>query len=68
MIDKRSKDEPPYKVGYRRPPKEGQFKPGKSGNPRGRPKGKRPISVVIQEILDQKVSITENGATRLGPE
>ena len=26
-------------VGYKRPPKSGQFKPGKSGNPRGRPKG-----------------------------
>ena len=26
-------------VGYGRPPKEHQFKPGQSGNPRGRPKG-----------------------------
>ena len=26
-------------VGYCRPPKAHQFKPGKSGNPRGRPKG-----------------------------
>jgi hypothetical protein len=25
---------------YRKPPKEHQFKPGKSGNPRGRPKKK----------------------------
>lgn len=27
-----------YSVGYRRPPAHSQFKPGKSGNPRGRPK------------------------------
>lgn len=27
-----------YSVGYRRPPTHSQFKPGKSGNPRGRPK------------------------------
>ena len=26
-------------VGYAKPPKSGQFKPGQSGNPRGRPKG-----------------------------
>lgn len=26
-------------VGYKRPPKAHQFKPGQSGNPRGRPKG-----------------------------
>ncbi|MFZ1726632.1 MAG: DUF5681 domain-containing protein [Albidovulum sp.] len=36
---------PGYEVGYARPPAERQFKPGQSGNPRGRPKGaknKRP--------------------------
>jgi hypothetical protein len=26
-------------VGYKRPPKHGQFKRGQSGNPKGRPKG-----------------------------
>lgn len=26
-----------YKVGYRKPPKHSQFKPGRSGNPSGRP-------------------------------
>lgn len=36
---------PGYEVGYAKPPKDTQFKPGQSGNPRGRPKGaknKRP--------------------------
>ena len=34
--------EPPnYEVGYRRPPKASQFTPGRSGNPKGRPKGAR---------------------------
>jgi hypothetical protein len=28
-----------YDVGYGKPPKEARFKPGQSGNPRGRPKG-----------------------------
>lgn len=27
-----------YEVGYGKPPKPGQFKPGQSGNPKGRPK------------------------------
>jgi Family of unknown function (DUF5681) len=31
-----SGDGPPYQVGYGRPPKSTQFKPGQSGNPRGR--------------------------------
>jgi hypothetical protein len=30
-----------YKVGYGRPPLHGQFKPGTSGNKKGRPKGGR---------------------------
>lgn len=29
---------PPYEVGYGRPPKATQFKPGQSGNPKGRPR------------------------------
>jgi len=31
----------PYEVGYRKPPKETRFRPGQSGNRRGRPKGSR---------------------------
>lgn len=30
-----------YEVGYGKPPASGRFKPGQSGNPRGRPKGAR---------------------------
>lgn len=33
--------EPTYRVGYGKPPAESQFKPGRSGNPKGRPKGSR---------------------------
>jgi Family of unknown function (DUF5681) len=32
---------PPYEVGYRKPPAASQFKPGRSGNPKGRPRGAR---------------------------
>lgn len=34
-------DRAPYDVGYGKPPEVTRFKPGKSGNPKGRPKGKR---------------------------
>lgn len=36
-INKQSKKQS-SKVGYCNPPKEHQFKPGQSGNPKGRPK------------------------------
>ena len=54
-------------VGYGRPPKATQFKKGQSGNPRGRPKGSRPVGAVLQEILGQRIAVTENGKTRRLP-
>jgi hypothetical protein len=39
-----------YKVGYRKPPRHGQFRKGSSGCPSGRPK--RPPGISIKEILD----------------
>jgi hypothetical protein len=56
-----------YFVGYRRPPKTTQFKPGESGNPKGRPKGGRPVGTLLQDILQQKVAVTENGKTKRIP-
>lgn len=53
-----------YAVGYGRPPKETQFKPGKSGNPKDRPKGSRPVGAILQEIIGRKVSVSEDGKTR----
>lgn len=51
-------------VGYGRPPVSKQFRPGQSGNPKGRPKGARSLATVIATTLAERVTITENGSKR----
>jgi len=53
-----------YEVGYRKPPKHAQFKKGQSGNPRGRRRGSRNYRIRFHEIINEKVTITENGRRR----
>lgn len=44
-----------YKVGRGKPPRTHRFKPGQSGNPAGRPKGRKSIEAHILDILDEEV-------------
>lgn len=53
-----------YDVGYGKPPAATRFKKGQSGNPKGRPKGKRNASSLILRTLGAKVVINENGRRR----
>jgi len=48
-------------IGYRKPPVNSQFKPGRSGNPKGRPKGSLNISTALIRNLRERVIINENG-------
>lgn len=50
-----------YEVGYGKPPKSTQFKPGQSGNSKGRPKGSKNFVTDFQEELNEKVPVRENG-------
>jgi Family of unknown function (DUF5681) len=51
-------------VGYRRPPVHTQFKPSQSGNPKGRRKGQRNVHTVLNETLNQRITIREGDRTR----
>jgi Family of unknown function (DUF5681) len=53
-----------YPVGYKKPPPATRFKPGQSGNPKGRPKGAKNFSTAIQAELDTHIVATENGRRR----
>jgi Family of unknown function (DUF5681) len=52
-------------VGYKRPPVNRQFKPGQSGNPKGRPKGRKNFKTLFVESLNKKVKVRDKNRTRM---
>jgi len=54
-----SDDKPNSAVGYRRPPVNRQFKPGQSGNPRGRPKGSKNFPTMFAEAMSRPVTVRD---------
>jgi hypothetical protein len=53
-----------YEVGFGKPPKRTQFKPGQSGNPRGRPKGTKNLKTDLTEELSERIVVREGEESR----
>ena len=53
-----------YNVGYGRPPVHSRFKAGQSGNPKGRPKGRKKMGALLQDALNERISIREGNVIR----
>lgn len=52
-------------VGYGKPPKKNQFKKGKSGNPKGRPKKKKSRTELFDEVWHDDITVNGKKMTRV---
>ena len=46
-------------VGYKRPPEHSRFKPGRSGNPAGRPPGTLNLETDLAQELSERIAVRE---------
>jgi hypothetical protein len=62
MSTEKTKVDP--KVGKGRPPEHTRWKPGESGNPKGRPKAAKSEPTDVAEVLGEPLSVKQAGTTR----
>lgn len=53
-----------YEVGFGRPPVRNRWPKGKSGNPSGRPKGRKSLLTHFRNAVSEKVTVKEGNRTR----
>jgi hypothetical protein len=54
----------PYAVGYGKPPSASQFRPGQSGNVKGRPKGRKNLKTLIKQAMTAMITVQEGSSGR----
>lgn len=59
-----SKNRKDYEVGWGRPPVKSRWKPGQSGNPKGRRKGSKNHQTILESLVHQKITVHEGGRSR----
>ena len=62
-----TKDDTEYSVGFMKPPRHTQFKPGQSGNPHGRPKKTDTVADVLRKELNSRITVVKDGKRRRLP-
>ncbi|MEM9111446.1 MAG: DUF5681 domain-containing protein [Planctomycetota bacterium] len=60
-MDESDKD---YEVGFGKPPMHTRFKPGQSGNPKGRPKNTKDLEKLMDRELSRSIRVNENGQSK----
>ena len=53
-----------FTVGYKKPPQHSRFRPGRSGNPRGKQKGVRNLGSDVKRTLEVPVRLNDQGRAR----
>lgn len=56
-----------YEVGYGKPPVDYRFKPGISGNPRGRRRGVKNFNTVVRDAATRQITVRDNGKPKRMP-
>lgn len=56
-----NEDDRPYEVGYKKPPIASRFPKGRSGNPKGRPRGSKNVRDVFEREMSRRLVGRVNG-------